>query len=506
MSKTAHSEFTRLDGLRAALRTRFEKYAAYTHPRLFLPNGLDELTTEMAHDYQSVGAMASNHITNRLMLTMFAPSRPFMRMALDADAMAEVTSVLGIEEEQVDSLLAAGERKASRELDSIEGARALLFDVLLNLVVLGNFLLYAPKGDELVGYNARDYVIRRTARGGIQQLIVRENVLFDELEPEAQAAYTAAKGTATPDAKVCVYHWIQRVGKKLVETTWINEVKLTGKGYDGLYELDDCPWLPLVWNLRPRGHYGTGLVEDFAGDFASLSMMSKAEVEAAILASEFRWLLKPGAATQPREFEESENGAVLAGEDGDLTLVSHGGQTDLRTIREIADTYVRRIGQGFLLGTAITRDAERVTAEEIRQQAVELETGLGGVYTRLASSLQRKIAVWLLHRIDFKLGKTKVQLSIVTGLDALSRNGDLAALRGALTDLAQLQTLTQSPFAAELNWRAILQDVFHGNGCDAQKYLATPEQKQAATAEAQAQEAASMGAEAAARNMTQGNA
>ena len=60
----------------------------------------------------------------------------------------------------------------------------------------------------------------------------------------------------------------------------------------------------------------------------------------------------------------------------------------------------RRLGAAFLLNTAVTRDAERVTAQEIRMQAQELESSLGGVYSRLANELQLPLAKRLLQEID----------------------------------------------------------------------------------------------------------
>ena len=42
----------------------------------------------------------------------------------------------------------------------------------------------------------------------------------------------------------------------------------------------------------------------------------------------------------------------------------------------------------FLLNTAIQRDAERVTAQEIRYMAQQLETAMGGIYSLLSQEFQ----------------------------------------------------------------------------------------------------------------------
>lgn len=502
-NRSARSEFIRLEGLRAAFMTRCEKYAGYTLPRLCLPKGADEINTEIVHDYQAVGAQASNHIANRLMLTMFAPSRPFIRLTMLAAAIQELTA--NLKEEQIEAALAEGEQRAVKEMDNQEGFRAQLYEVLLNLTVLGNVCLHLPKKDEATVFGLRQYVVRRTQKGKINQAIVKECVLADELDKDVRAAYELALGMPVQDeAKVTVYHRIERDGDKLMETTWVEDVQLPNDKFSGSYTDDDCPWHFLTWNLKHGSHYGTGLVEDYAGDFGSLSALSKAQIEGAILASEFRWLANPTGTTKPEDFEASENGAVIPGVEGDLHLVVNSKSQDLTVVRQIGEDYIRRIGQGFLLGSAMTRDAERVTAEEIRNQAMELETGLGGVYTRLASTLQRGVAKWLLHKIDLKIGKTKIDVQIVTGLDALSRNGDLAALRAALNDLAALDQVAQTGMGQELNLRAIATAIFVGHGVPANKYLKTEAEKAQAQAQADSDLAVTAGTEAAAQQIAKG--
>lgn len=52
----------------------------------------------------------------------------------------------------------------------------------------------------------------------------------------------------------------------------------------------------------------------------------------------------------------------------------------------------------FLLNSAVQRQGERVTAEEIRYVAGELEDTLGGVYSILAQELQLPLAKRLLNQ------------------------------------------------------------------------------------------------------------
>lgn len=497
---SAEKFWTTLHARRAPMLSRLEGYAGLTIPRLMEVGGADEQNSTVNRDHQSVGAQGVNHLANRVMLTMFAPSRPFIRLALPDEEVAALVGQ-GLSEEDIEESTFEGEMRAVRELDN-RPVRPVLHEAVLHLIVTGNVLAHLPDGGEASVYSVRDYVIRRSRGGKWQRVVLFRKHEFRDLEADLQAYLTQAKPERyREDTVVSLYTDIVREGDKVRESLLIDDHIVDLPAYQGSYTEETNPWHPEVWNLRSGAHYGTGHVEDFSGDLAALSVCSKAQVEAAILASEFRWLLRPGAQTKATDLENTRNGAVIPGEKGDLELLYANVGAELRVVSETAEQYTRRIGYGFLLNSAVTRDAERVTTEEIRQQALELETSLGGVYSRLAGTFQLAVARWLLRTVNIKLSNTKLQVRIITGLDALSRNGDLAALRGALGDITGLQNL--GPAAAELNMSAIVRGIFMGWGVRPRKYLATPEQKQQAQTAAEEanvrQEAAAAGAQRIAR-------
>lgn len=500
-SNTARGEFTHLDGLRQGLKTRLEKYANFTLPRLFPPENYQANNDELNHDWQSVGAQVTNHLVNKLMLTMFAPSRPFMRLEAGDGVVAKMQAAgVKIEQRDIEIMLAAGERKAARAMDKLP-IRTALFEVLARLVVLGDSLIH-DEGDAWVVIPFRDYVLRRTATGRVASAVIREKIYFADLDEAVQAEYRKHNSAIKEDSEVCLYRWVKRVkGARYKETSWIEDMEIQASEFSGEYPEKESPWGFFTWHLTKGQHYGTGHVEDYSGDFSGLSSLSESQVKGAILASEFRWLVNPGGQTQIEDLQDSENGACLPGVAGDVELVANSKPGDLNVVRTIGEDYIRRLGQGFLLSSAMTRDAERVTAEEIRLQAVELETGLGGVYTRLAGTLQMFVAHRLLAAVDLKVDGTQIELSIITGLDALSRNGDLSMLRAALADLGALQQL--GPMAARLKLAEVTAAIFLGHGLDPNKYLKTDEevaQEQAQAQEAQAQQVA---AESAAQAVAQ---
>lgn len=104
--------------------------------------------------------------------------------------------------------------------------------------------------------------------------------------------------------------------------------------------------------------------------------------------------------------------------------------------------------------------------------ATELETAYGGVYSTLAASLQKPVGVWLLDASDFSLQGTQIEVTIVTGLDALSRNGDLENFRLAISDLAQIATLPPT-LQERMKFDEIKAFVGQGRNVDLDKFLMT---------------------------------
>lgn len=117
-------------------------------------------------------------------------------------------------------------------------------------------------------------------------------------------------------------------------------------------------------------------------------------------------------------------------------------------------------------------------------QAQELESSLGGVYSRLAVDLQLPLAAWLLMEIDVSLAGTKLNPTIVTGLDALSRASDGQQLAGLLSDLASLSSLPQQALMW-INFRAVITDLAAARGIPASRYVKEEQQVQAELQQAQ---------------------
>jgi Bacteriophage head to tail connecting protein len=488
---TPEREWHRLVALKEPIMRRFERYASLTIPSLLLPNGTDIESTDQAHDYQSVGAQALNHITNKMMLAMFAPSRPIMRLDLDDKAKKEVIASQ-MDPEMIQDALAQAERDAQSELDG-RGQRPKLFSLIRNLVGLGNCLMVLDDENKMIrSIGIRKYCVKRTQLGKMHTLVIREELFFDELADDVQELLA---GRYQPESKVCHYVLVRRMGKGYKMYQAVNHETLPEDFCSQWASEEECPYHALTWNLSDEADYGTGLVEEYSGDLEALSVLSESIVDGAVLAAEHRYMVNPTSQTDADTFNNSKNGDALPGKADDITVVQALTAQSVQIASQVSDQWERRVSRGFLMASAVTRSAERVTAEEIRATAQELETALGGVYSSLAVQMQMPIARWLIKTGEIKAMSKSLKIRIITGLDALSRNGDLEALRYALTDAALINNLPEE-LRARLKLDTLLSMIGQGHGVQFKKIIKSEAEVQAAQAQAAQAQASMAGAEA----------
>lgn len=477
-------EFLQGDYSREETMNRCERYAGWTIPTVFPDDPLMEYD-EMQLDYQSVGAQAVTNLSNKILMALFQPSRPFFRMNLSAEQRQEILAT-GVKGAQIDAALAEAERAAMHSFNATN-ARIIMHDVMPQLIITGNSLLYAPTdtSQKMCAYSLRDYTIKRDLRGRLVKAIIKETKSVSGLSDEL--ADTAMGAGYMPEDDVSIYTGIQKVGKNRF-FVWqeLEDICYCHKAV-GIYDKDTLPWIPLTWNLARGKDYGTGLVELYSGDFHKLSNLSEAIVDYTVVMTDVKNLVNPAGMTDVREITEAPSGAYVHGREEDIYIHQPqvGNVTDFLT-NQFENT-ARRIGAAFLLNSAVTRNAERVTAVEIRQQAQELESSLGGVYTRLAVELQMPLAKRFLKNIDpaFK----DIEPVIVTGLESLSRNSELDNFRAFMQDMIVLSDVPDE-VKAWMSFGDIIATLGAGHGVDYKKFLKDEKQVEAekqAAMQAQAQ-------------------
>lgn len=424
------------------LEQKYEKYAKWTLPYLYSPviSASDDL--KIAPD--STGAQCVNNLANKLVFALFNPSNPFFRSRIDNTDLEILKEKAEKQEDgaaailnELDKTLSKIEKKSMSLLDAA-GFRTEAVTVAKQLIVLGNSLLYFPEKGKMQVYHAKDWVIRRDIEGNIIEFMTKDCKDLKAFDQKIQDALTEAKKKKKKDVTLYTHICLNDDGKYVLRQA-VEDVELE---VTGLWAKDDLPWIPLAWNLIRGEDYGRGLVEDYSGTFNGVEVLTNTLVTLIGLSADIKILVNPGCQTDVKEFNNSAPGTYLVGQEGDITYTQIDKQADIAAVGSAIETYKRQLAQAFLLNSSVIRDAERVTAEEVRFMVQELEMAHGGIYSRFSDEWQKPLARLLIARVDENLKDIQgLQLVIVTGMDALSRSGDLENLRMFISDLTLLQNV-----------------------------------------------------------------
>lgn len=409
-----------------AVLTRARRCAELTIPALLPPLGHTE-TSHLSTPYQGLGARGTNNLAAKLLLALLPPNTPLFRLLLDTFTIEQLVQTGAITKGEVEKSLAKIERAVMEWIETSK-SRVPVFEALKLLVVTGNALLYCPvKGGTKV-YRLDQYCVKRDPMGEVMEIIIQEKIHPFGL-PESIREHVQ-KSIKSPDETVELYTRILRTMKG-----WEVSQEVEGKEIvesEGRFRLDDCPYNAVRWTAIANEDYGRGLIEEYIGDLISLEGLMQTIVEGSAAAAKILFLVNPNGTTRIKSITESGNGDVREGNAADVTVLQANKFADFRVALETVDRLEKRLSYAFLLNTSVQRDAERVTAEEIRYIAGELEDALGGVYSILSQELQLPFVTTMMAQMKTakKLPAIPKQVKpvITTGLEALGRGHDLNKL------------------------------------------------------------------------------
>ena len=393
--------------------------------------------------WQSVGSKCVVTLAAKLMLALLPPQSTFFKFQIKDDELGKDF------DPQVRSELDLSFAKLERMvMDSIAASsdRVTVHQAIKHLVVGGNALIYMGK-DGLKHYPLNRYVVERDGNGNVIEIVTKEIIHRSLLPQELQdierttpnhAGDVGGGIGARNEEDVDVYTCVKLKGNKWV---WHQEAfdKLI-PGSQGKAPTDASPWLVLRFNSIDGENYGRGRVEEFLGDFNSLEGLSQALVEGSAAAAKVIFTVSPSSTTKPQTIAAAGNGAIVQGRPDDIGVVQVGKTADFQTAFNLAQQLERRLLEAFLVMNP--RNAERVTAEEVRLTQLELEQQLGGLFSLLTVEflipyLNRKLLVLQRTGELPRIPKKYVQPTIVAGINALGRGQDRESLTSFITTIAQ---------------------------------------------------------------------
>lgn len=417
---------------------KIENYALWTIPSAFPENYQyqSKQNQEIEHDYQSIGAILVNSLATKLTGSLFPANQSFFRIEFTDDMSKKLQAEKGFDEKTAKAALIDIETKACRRI-FLNASYAQLVQMLRYLIITGNALLKRENAGVTV-YSLRNYSLLRDNSGTVLDIIIKECVAFGSL-PEDVRALIGGEYSRNEFDDVTIY---TRVKREFIDTgssgkrprsKWVvtQEINNVAVGKPSTYPERLCPYIPVGWNLVNGDSYCRGHVEDHAGDFAKLSDLSRALTLYQLDACKVVNLVKPGSTVDIDSLSEAETGEwVLA--DPDAVGKHEGGEYQkLQVLSNEVQSIFQRLSQAFMYQGNV-RDAERVTAEEIRYNAQEADRTLGGVYSQLAEGIHLPLAYVLSAEVEKQLiaafANSEIEMQVLTGLAALGRTADVQSL------------------------------------------------------------------------------
>ena len=437
--ETAEQLYTKLEGKRDSYLQRGRQAAKLTLPYVLTEEGFGT-SSRLNTPFQGIGARGVNNLASKLLLALLPPNSPFFRLQVDTNKLQQE----GTPEEVISEIDSALRKVEDTVMDEIakERYRIAVHEALKQLIITGNALLYMPEDGGMRVFRLDRFVVERDPMGNVLYIATKETISYAALDEEIkQAIGQDPNSTKGADDTVNLFTAICRHGDKWLIKQDVNGTLLPDNG--GIIPLDKSPYIPLRFSRIDGEAYGRGYVEEYLGDLQSLEALTRAIVEGSSAAAKVLFLVNPNGTTRARQLSDSPNGAIVQGNAADVSTLQLNKFNDFRVAAETINTIKDRLGQSFLLTSTSIRNAERVTAEEIRMVSQELESALGGLYSLLSNEMQlplvnRLMGVMQKKKNMPKLPKDLVNPVIVTGIEALGRGHDLQKLDAFLAGAAQV--------------------------------------------------------------------
>lgn len=431
---TAKKLYAKLETERNAFLRRARENSEYSQPQIFPPEGSSG-NTQYRTPFQSLGARGVNNLANKITLSLFPPNQSFAKLSVSPALLAAT----GRSEGEINMKLYEIEKELMQEME-LTHLRPKLVELFKKELVGGNMILNIPDEGNPKLYSLEQIVVKRSKSGEMLKTVIKEGITFNELSEEDQNLLRVDidEDCIHHDKPLDMYTMIVLIGKNKYKVHQeINEKILPGT--EGEYLKKDLPYIFIPFVDRGED-YGRSYLEDYLGDLISLEGLSKSMLEGSAESARFLYTIAPNSMITPEDLEKLPSGSAIYAEKDSIQVLQSNKSLDLSITKQQIDTLRRDLSLAFLLDSAVQRDAERVTAEEIKKVTQELETMFGGIYSTLANTLQEPLVRLYMKRL-IKQGKfpeilkDSLNLNITTGSAALGRGAEFQTLTTFISTL-----------------------------------------------------------------------
>lgn len=438
---TAEEVYGALQTNREAVIEAGRRMADLTIPSVFPPDGYIA-GDNLPGNNQSMGAFAVNALASELMFMAFPPGQPIMKLELQvAKLQAEINQDPELYARTV-LALSQLELAHRKKFSTLPLASAYLGYIRL-LLVGGNALWRHITLESPTFHPPTSYVCSRTSEGHPVVSVLKQAVRVATMDPEDQSQIYRNQPELRDSP---VKSWLHEADIYSVcrlknygngDRSWCYWQEHKGellKGTEVETDYDDCPLWP-GWMIPVYGqNWGTSYCEQYRGDLFKLETLGSALNDLSALAAWALIFSKPGSRTNVRQLQNARNLDVLSGSSEDVSVFRSEKNADASFVLQDFEQAAKRVGAAFLVQSAVMRDGERVTKEEVQRTGRQLDRAMGGLYTEIAQGSQRRIITRAvrLHEEDAPhlpaIPANTVSLDVITGMDAMGATNDATEL------------------------------------------------------------------------------
>lgn len=455
MERCIRSTFDEHDANRQESLDRARLCAALSKPHILPPEGWDD--GEVLPD--TFSALATRGITNlegRLLLALFPVGMPFFKLRaasrfkydpdVDPEMLQAFEDRLRIHELMIMARLERDESKAGSNARRA-GFRSRMRTAISQLLVTGDVLIQMTDEYQIRIHRRDNYIVNRDTGGDIRFMITREQVDPLALSPEQmEMAGVDVEALAVKPMTERMVDLYTRIMWNPLSKSWVVEQEIDKK-IIVTSEEKYTPYFSVPYQLPPTAHYGRGIIEDNLGDVRALNELTERLLDFAAMSSKFMFVTDYSSQVRPQDLALPTGsviqGRVQSGQVSDVAVLKNDKAGDFNVVQTVRGQIASDISKVMMMEAEQLPTYERASRLHVERVAMELEGALGGVYAPIADALQ----IPLIERLQYQLTRdgtlpampdNSVEVEAVTGISALSREGDQQKLLQLLQTVASM--------------------------------------------------------------------
>ena len=482
--------------------------SSLSKPHILPPEGWDD-GEALPTTFSALPSRGLTNLEGRLLLALFPVGMPFFKLRaasrfkydpeVDPELLQAFDDRLRIHEMMMMARLEKDDNKSGTN-SRRAGFRSRMRTAISQLLVTGDVLIQMTDQYQIRVHRRDNYVVRRDTGGDVMYMITREKIdpatLSEEQLESAGIVLEEISGKPVHDRLEDLYtriQWEPFSGRWVIDQQVREQTIVTS-------EEAFTPYFSVPYQLPPTAHYGRGIIEDNLGDVRALNELTERLLDFAAMSSKFMFVTDYSSQVRPQDLAlptgSCIQGRVQSGQVTDVAILRTDKAQDFGVVQNVRTQIASDISKVMMMEAEQLPTYERASRLHVERVAMELEGALGGVYAPIADALQ----IPLVERLRYQMTRDgalpslpddSVEIEAVTGISALSREGDQQRL------LQLLQTVsTMGPDMLGRIDRGVLLDVLvRHSGIYEPGLVKTEEQVQQEQAAMQEQAMAGMAAE-----------